>query len=107
MSAPSVSYSITIRLDVPASGSAVSQLTATLEALGGSVTALDVISSDADRLGLDVTVAASSTSHADEIVTELRRIEGVTLGKVSDRTFLMHLGGKIEMQSKHPIRNRD
>ncbi|MDA5147374.1 NAD-dependent malic enzyme [Streptomyces sp. AD681] len=107
MSAPSVSYSITIRLDVPAGGSAVSQLTATMEALGGSVTALDVISSDADRLGIDVTVAATSTSHADEIVDKLRGIEGVTLGKVSDRTFLMHLGGKLEMQSKHPIRNRD
>ncbi|MGV9624665.1 NAD-dependent malic enzyme, partial [Streptomyces tendae] len=107
MSAPSVSYSITIRLEVPAGGSAVSQLTATMEALGGSVTALDVISSDADRLGLDVTVAATSTTHAEEIVEKLRGIEGVTLGKVSDRTFLMHLGGKIEMASKHPIRNRD
>ncbi|MCG8971582.1 NAD-dependent malic enzyme [Streptomyces sp. CL12-4] len=107
MSAPSVSYSITIRLEVPASGSAVSQLTATMEALGGSVTALDVISSDADRLGLDVTVAATSTTHADEIVDKLRGIEDVTIGKVSDRTFLMHLGGKIEMASKHPIRNRD
>jgi malate dehydrogenase (oxaloacetate-decarboxylating) len=107
MSAPSVSYSITIRLEVPAGGTAVSQLTATMEALGGSVTALDVISSDAERLGIDVTIAATSTAHADEIVSRLRGIEGVTIGKVSDRTFLMHLGGKIEMQPKHPIRNRD
>ncbi|MFC9053249.1 NAD-dependent malic enzyme [Streptomyces anthocyanicus] len=107
MSAPSVSYSITVRLEVPAGGSAVSQLTATMEALGGSVTALDVIHSDADRLGIDVTLSATSTSHADEIVQQLRGIEGVVLGKVSDRTFLMHLGGKIEMASKHPIRNRD
>ncbi|MFD5300788.1 NAD-dependent malic enzyme, partial [Streptomyces mutabilis] len=107
MSAPSVSYSITVRLEVPAGGSAVSQLTATMEALGGSVTALDVIHSDADRLGIDVTLSASSTSHAAEIAEKLRGIEGVTLGKVSDRTFLMHLGGKIEMASKHPIRNRD
>lgn len=61
MSAPSVSYSITIRLEVPAGGGAVSQLTATMEALGGSVTALDVIYSDADRLGIDVTLSATST----------------------------------------------
>lgn len=60
MSAPSVSYSITVRLEVPAGGSAVSQLTATMEALGGSVTALDVIHSDADRLGIDVTLSATS-----------------------------------------------
>ncbi|MEJ7742672.1 MAG: hypothetical protein WKF73_09095 [Nocardioidaceae bacterium] len=46
-------------------------------------------------------------SHADSIVLALRAVEGVDVHKVSDRTFLMHLGGTIEMASKHPIRNRD
>src|ERR671910_1026146 len=105
--APSVSYSMTVRLEVPASGTAVSQLTTVVESSGGTVTGLDVTASGHEKLRIDVTIAASSTSHADEIVEQLRRIEGVTLGKVSDRTFLMHLGGKIEMASKHPIRNRD
>lgn len=105
--APSVSYSMTVRLEVPASGTAVSQLTTAVESSGGSVTGLDVTASGHEKLRIDVTIAASSTSHADEIVEGLRDIEGVVLGKVSDRTFLMHLGGKIEMQSKHPIRNRD
>ncbi|MGY1436027.1 NAD-dependent malic enzyme [Streptomyces reniochalinae] len=105
--APSVSYSMTVRLEVPAGGTAVSQLTTVVESSGGSVTGLDVTASGHERLRIDVTIAASSTAHADEIVAELRSIEGVTLGKVSDRTFLMHLGGKIEMSSKHPIRNRD
>ncbi len=107
MSAPSVSYSMTIRLEVPAGGGAVSQLAASMETLGGSVTALDVTSSDADRLGIDVTISATSTTHADEIVQKLREFEGASLAKVSDRRFLMHLGGKIEMSSKHPIRDRD
>ncbi|HET6989274.1 MAG TPA: NADP-dependent malic enzyme, partial [Kribbella sp.] len=53
------------------------------------------------------TIAATSTAHADEIVAKLAQIEGVAIGKVSDRTFLMHLGGKISMEAKHPIRNRD
>lgn len=105
--APSVSYSMTIRLEVPASGTAVSQLTGAVESHGGSVTGLDVTASGHEKLRIDVTIAATSTAHADEIVEQLRGIEGVTLGKVSDRTFLMHLGGKIEMASKHPIRNRD
>ncbi|WP_409471815.1 NAD-dependent malic enzyme [Streptomyces sp. HC307] len=105
--APSVSYSMTIRLEVPASGTAVSQLTTVVESSGGSVTGLDVTASGHEKLRIDVTIAATSTSHADEIVEKLRGIEGITLGKVSDRTFLMHLGGKIEMASKHPIRNRD
>jgi len=105
--APSVSYSMTVRLEVPASGTAVSQLTTAVESSGGSVTGLDVTASGHEKLRIDVTIAASSTAHADEIVEKLRGIEGILVGKVSDRTFLMHLGGKIEMSSKHPIRNRD
>ncbi len=106
-SAPSVSYSITVRLVVPAGGTAVSELTSTVERAGGIVTALDVTASGHDRLRIDVTCAARDTDHADEIVEELRGVEGVDVHKVSDRTFLMHLGGTIEMASKHPIRNRD
>ncbi|MFX4293405.1 NAD-dependent malic enzyme [Streptomyces bohaiensis] len=105
--APSVSYSMTVRLEVPASGTAVSQLTTVVESSGGHVTGLDVTASGHEKLRIDVTIAANSTDHSDEIVRKLREIDGVTLGKVSDRTFLMHLGGKIEMSSKHPIRNRD
>ncbi|MEU3877904.1 NAD-dependent malic enzyme, partial [Streptomyces sp. NPDC029704] len=105
--APSVSYSMTVRLEVPASGTAVSELTTAVESSGGSVTGLDVTASGHEKLRIDVTMATTSTEHAAEIVEKLRGIEGVVLGKVSDRTFLMHLGGKIEMASKHPIRNRD
>jgi malate dehydrogenase (oxaloacetate-decarboxylating) len=104
---PSISYSITVRLEVPAGGTAISQLTSTVERCGGIVTALDVTASGHDRLQIDVTCAASDTGHADEIVEALRAVQGVVVHKVSDRTFLMHLGGTIEMASKHPIRNRD
>ena len=104
---PSVSYSITVRLEVPAGGASVSQLTTAVEQAGGAVTALDVTASGHERLRMDVTVAARDTDHADELVELMTAVPGVTIGKVSDRTFLMHLGGKIEMQSKHPIRNRD
>jgi malate dehydrogenase (oxaloacetate-decarboxylating) len=104
---PSVSYSITVRLVVPAGGAAVSQLTNAVESCGGVVSALDVTSSGVDELRIDVTCAARDTDHADVIVAALRDIEGVAVHKVSDRTFLMHLGGTIEMASKHPIRNRD
>ena len=106
-SQPSISYSITVRLELPAGGTAISRLTAAVEKAGGIVTALDVTASGHDRLRIDVTCAASDTAHADEIVDALRGLEGVAVHKVSDRTFLMHLGGTIEMASKHPIRNRD
>jgi malate dehydrogenase (oxaloacetate-decarboxylating) len=104
---PSISYSITVRLELPAGGSAISRLTTCVEEAGGVVTALDVTASGHDKLRIDVTCAASDTAHADRIVDALRAIDGVAVHKVSDRTFLMHLGGTIEMASKHPIRNRD
>ena len=101
-----MSNSITVRLDVPAGGP-VSQLTTAVEQAGGIVTALDVTASGHDRLSIDVTCAASDSGHAEAIVEALRALPDVIVHKVSDRTFLMHLGGKIETQSKHPIRNRD
>ncbi|NUR09106.1 MAG: NAD-dependent malic enzyme [Nocardioidaceae bacterium] len=104
---PSISYSITVRLELPAGGSAISKLTTCVEEAGGIVTALDVTASGHDRLRIDVTCAASDTAHADSIVEALRAIDGVAVHKVSDRTFLMHLGGTIQMETKHPIRNRD
>src|SRR5919112_545485 len=104
---PSISYSITVRLELPAGGTAISSLPTCGEKAGGIVTPLDVPASGHDRLRIDVTCAASDTAHADQIVEALRGIDGVTVHKVSDRTFLMHLGGTIEMSSKHPIRNRD
>ncbi|NYE69865.1 NAD-dependent malic enzyme [Microlunatus parietis] len=107
MNAPSVSYSITVRLEVPAVGGGVGQLTMAVEQAGGAITALDVTRSGHERLSIDVTCAARDTDHADQLVGVMRSVPGVVIGKVSDRTFLMHLGGKIEMNAKHPIRNRD
>jgi malate dehydrogenase (oxaloacetate-decarboxylating) len=104
---PSISYSITVRLEVPARGNAVSQLTHAVEEAGGVVTALDVTGSGTEALRIDVTCAASDTAHAQRLTEALASVEGVTIGKVSDRTFLVHLGGKIEIHPKMPIRNRD
>jgi len=106
-SVPSVSYSITVRLEAPARGNAASRLTHVVESAGGFITALDVTASGHERLQIDVTCQAIDTAHADQLVEAMRGVDGVTIGKVSDRTFLMHLGGKIEMSAKVPIRNRD
>jgi len=105
--APSVQYSITIRLEAPAKTTTVSELTGAIEAMGGSVTALDVNHSDSERVRVDLTCATRNSEHAEEIVEHLGQIEGIKVGKVSDRTFLAHLGGKLTIESKLPIRNRD
>ena len=106
-SAPSVSYSITVRLELPARPTAVSELTTVIEKGGGIVTALDVTASGASRVRVDVTCAARDADHATSLVDRMREVPGVEIGKVSDRTFLAHLGGKLRIESKVPIRNRD
>jgi len=104
---PSVQYSITIRLEAHAKNTAVSELTSIIERAGGSVTAVDVNHSDAERVRIDLTCACTNSEHAEQIVEKLKLVEGVVVGKVSDRTFLAHLGGKLTIESKLPIRNRD
>ena len=103
----SASYSITVRLELPARPTAVSELTTAAERDGGVVTALDVTASHADRVRVDVTIAARDTEHAAALVEAMRAVTGVEIGRVSDRTFLAHLGGKLTIESKVPIRNRD
>src|ERR1700749_5276612 len=104
---PSVSSSITVRLEVASRGRAVSEITRVVEQAGGVVTALDVTAGRGDKLRVDVTCAARDTDHSEALVNALAAIDGVTVHKVSDRKFLLHLGGKIEMRSKVPLRNRD
>ncbi len=105
--APSVSYSMTVRLEVGSRGRAVSEITRAVEHAGGIVTALDVNAAGHERLRVDVTCAARDTAHAEAIVAALSSLSDVAVHKVSDRTFLLHLGGKIEMRSKVPLRTRD
>ncbi len=104
---PSVSNSITVRLELPGRATAVSELTGAVERSGGLVTAFDITSSERERLRIDVTAAARDGGHADQIVKAMSEVEGVHILKVSDRTFLAHLGGKLKIESKVPIRNRD
>src|SRR6201994_1702557 len=105
--APSLSYSMTVRLEVGSRGRAVSEITRAVEHAGGIVTALDVNAAGHERLRVDVTCAARDTAHAKAIVEALSELPDVSVHKVSDRTFLLHLGGKIEMRSKVPLRTRD
>jgi malate dehydrogenase (oxaloacetate-decarboxylating) len=75
--------------------------------VGGVVTAFDVVESHTSTLVVDISCNALNESHAGEITAALEALPGVRVRKVSDRTFLLHLGGKLEVQSKVSLRNRD
>jgi malate dehydrogenase (oxaloacetate-decarboxylating) len=104
---PSPGYAITVRVETPSSSGATGDLVAAVSGAGGAVTALDVVESHADRLVVDVTCDTSDVEHAETITKALEGLPDVEVRKVSDRTFLMHLGGKLEVTPKVPLRHRD
>src|SRR6188472_612172 len=107
MPTPSPGNSITVRVVSPSGAQATGQLTAAIAAAGGALTALDVVESHHDQLVIDVTCNTTDDEHAKAITAVLARLPGFEARKVSDRTFLMHLGGKIRVEPKVSLRTRD
>lgn len=107
MSHFSPAYSITIRLkyqDVPG---ALGRMTSTIGEAGGSIGAVDIVDSRDGVITRDFSVQATDVAHGERIATAVNAIPGVEVINVSDRTFLMHLGGKIEVTSRVPLKTRD
>ncbi|HEY3471302.1 MAG TPA: NAD-dependent malic enzyme [Amycolatopsis sp.] len=107
MPVPGPGYSITVRVEAPASSTAAGDLTTAVGRVGGVLTAFDVVESHSDSIVVDISANALSENHANDITQTLDSLPGVKVRKVSDRTFLIHLGGKIEVTPKVALRNRD
>ena len=107
MASTSPGYGITLRVEGSPDLQPVAQITSALSSAGATITALDVVESLLDRVVIDVTCDTVNADHAQEITESLNKIEGLVVRKVSDRTFLLHLGGKIEIASKVPLKTRD
>ncbi|HEV7193979.1 MAG TPA: NAD-dependent malic enzyme [Jatrophihabitantaceae bacterium] len=103
----SASYGITVRVYAVPSASVVGELATAVGRAGGLITAIDVTESRPDRITVDVSCSAGDGEHAGEIVAAMRDVLGVTVHRVSDRTFLLHLGGKISVEPKVPLKTRD
>jgi malate dehydrogenase (oxaloacetate-decarboxylating) len=103
----SVSYSLTIRLAYPDRPGQLGKITSVLGDAGGLIGAIDIVEVRKGGIVRDFTVNAGDEEHGLKIVEAVRGIDGVEVVRVSDRTFLMHLGGKIEVRSKVPVKTRD
>jgi malate dehydrogenase (oxaloacetate-decarboxylating) len=103
----SASYGITVRLYAVPSPSVIGELATAVGLAGGLVTAIDVTDSRTDRITVDVSCSAVDGEHAAEIVDAMREVRGVTVHRVSDRTFLLHLGGKISVVPRVALKTRD
>ncbi len=101
------SHSITIRLEIQNVPGQLGKVATTIGELGGDLGAVDIVSVLKGILVRDLTVYARDDDHADRIVEGLKELEGIKVRSVSDRVFLLHLGGKIRVENKVPLKTRD
>ena len=106
MPTPSASYSITMRVILDGAATIPSVATAVADA-GGLVTALDVVEPIDGRMVVDVTCNASNEDHAAVLGDVVGAVPGAQVHAISDRTFLLHLGGTIEVRPKIALKTRD
>ena len=104
---PSASYSLTIRAAIKNRPGMLGLLTSAIGEAGGDIRAVDLVELIKDVIVRDLTINARDDAHGHHIVDAVRRVDGVRVVTVSDRTFLVHLGGKIEIRSKVPLKTRD
>jgi malate dehydrogenase (oxaloacetate-decarboxylating) len=104
---PSASNSITVRVVIANRPGMLAKVTSVIGAQGGNIGAIDIVRAEQDELTRDITINTRSDEHAQTIMQEVREIDGVDVVDISDRTFLLHLGGKLEVESKSPLQTRD
>jgi malate dehydrogenase (oxaloacetate-decarboxylating) len=104
---PSASYSITVRVELKNRAGMLGRLTSEIGRLGGDIGAIDIVSVGDGLMVRDITINCRDDDHAKTLVDGIEALEDFKLVHYSDRTFLLHLGGKIEVVSRAPIRTRD
>lgn len=101
------SHSITIRLQMDHQPGLFAKVAEIIGRLGGNIGAIDIVKITKGKITRDVTVDTSGDDHKDQITEELSQLQGLKVLHISDRVFLMHLGGKIEVNSRFPLNSRD
>src|SRR5215210_2621948 len=106
-SIPSASYSFTLRVEFPHRAGSLGRILTTVGDAGAMVGAVDIVRMGQERTIRDITVNARDSEHGQQVVRAVEGLPEVAVVNVSDRTFLVHLGGKIEVRSRMQIRTRD
>ena len=103
----SSSHSVTFRLRLRNQAGTLARATDALGRLGGNISTIDIVGVEEGALVRDVTVDTSGEAHVQELAAALQALEGVEFVGVTDRTFELHRGGKIRVESRTPLRTRD
>ena len=104
---PSASFSAIVRVRLQDHPGAFGKLATAIGDAGGLLDAIDLVRVERGSKVRDVTVLAEDTTHLERIVAAVQALPGVEVDRVSDRVFLVHLGGKLEVQSRIPLKTRD
>jgi len=108
MAAPTqAQYSLTIRVEIDNRPGGLGAVLSAIGSAGGQVGAVDLIDVDDRRTLRDITVNASDALHWERILRAIGDVDAARVVETTDRTFLLHLGGKIEQHNKHPLKTRD
>src|SRR5215216_1086844 len=98
---------MTLRVEFPHRAGSLGRILTVIGEAGRMVGAVDIVRMQSDRSVRDITVNARNSKHGRKIVEVVEALPETRVVNISDRTFLMHLGGKVEMRSKMPVRTRD
>ena len=104
---PSAQYSLTIRVEIAHRPGMLGRVAGAIGEAGGVIGAVDLVEANDRELLRDITVAAADPTQWDAIVAAIDALDGARVVDTTDRTFLLHVGGKIEMHNKSPLRTRD
>src|SRR5918997_3618020 len=100
-------FSFVLRIRIDHRPGMLGRVATAIGQAGGTIGSIDLIAVDDVHTLRDMTVDAGGTEHVQAIVTAVDAVDGAEVVDTTDRTFLMHVGGKIEQRNKHPLRTRD
>jgi malate dehydrogenase (oxaloacetate-decarboxylating) len=104
---PSPSYSLTIRVEIANRIGMFAQIATAISGVGGDLGSVDIVRVEKGKIIRDITANAVNEEHEDRIVKAIKSLPGVKVLRVMDRTFSAHLGGKIEIHNRMPLKDRN
>jgi malate dehydrogenase (oxaloacetate-decarboxylating) len=104
---PSAQYRLTIRVKLDDEQGLLGSVTSAIGDAGGVVGAIDVVEADGEHSVRDIVVDASDSDHWGQLIAAIEAVPGAKVIDTTDRTFMLHLGGKIVQQNRHPLKTRD
>ncbi len=104
---PTPSYSIVIRIELLNKPGMLGKVTSAIGKSGGDIGAVDIIGFGKETIIRDLVVSVANIEVGQRVVDEVKRVKGIRILNIADRTFMIHQGGKIEIKSKIPLNTRD